>query len=106
MNKILLFILFATLIFLSVDKSFALTYSESDSGDLNPGIHVGTLDLGTNSVSGILHLDDTVDPMDTDFDFFRFTVGSGMVLTSIIFDFSTTYTNAPGGPSGAAPGYR
>ncbi|NOX34770.1 MAG: PEP-CTERM sorting domain-containing protein [Deltaproteobacteria bacterium] len=95
MKKVLFSMLLFVLILVLVGNSFALTYSESVSGDL--WADIGTLDLGTNTVSGSFYYDSAPSPADLDMDWFNFTVDSGMMLTSLTMDFSAIFNNPTGG---------
>lgn len=99
MKKIVLFIVLS--LFLACN-CFAVTYVESISGDLsytgsdsagNPTYtDIGILDLGVNTVSGHFFFDGAAIDL-FDFDSFDFTVASGMRLTSVFMEYSTTYVD-------------
>lgn len=98
MKKVVL-LMFVVLSMIWTCNCFAVTYNESISGDLAFTGHdssgnvtytdIGLLDLGVNTVSGHFFFDDNT----YDFDSFDFTVASGMKLTSVFMEYSTTYVD-------------
>ena len=71
-----------------VANCYALSYSEpSDLGGLN----IGSLDLGSNTVSGSMFFNSNANPSVNDQDGFDFNIDSGSILNSISFAYQTTY---------------
>jgi PEP-CTERM motif-containing protein len=71
-----------------------VAYSEAISGDLAgaaPGTHVGTLDVGLNTIQGQFCFNATAAcPGGSDADSFRFDLPSGLALEDATFSFVTT----------------
>ena len=85
-----------------------MTYNENLSGDYNENLSgdltwlgndnagngsytdIGTFDLGVNTISGHFFFDSAANDQ-YDFDPFVFTIASGMKLSSIFIEYSTTY---------------
>ena len=83
-------IFFAALGFLAclATPTVAITYSEVLDGELS-GQNIGTLDIGTNTISGI----ETLNAATLGNDIFSFSVATGTKITGVTYQFQPTFNN-------------
>ena len=91
MRNTLFLVLIIALIIGMTGNSFALSYSESVDGDLLATTNIGSIELGTNTVSGQMYYNASNTQAVGDFDSFLFTIGSGLQLTSVDLSFVIRY---------------
>jgi hypothetical protein len=75
-----------------------ITFNEGASGDLpdsGPPTHVGTVDVGANTVSGTATFVATIAGSVINHDAFAFDVPAGLALTDILFDWVLTPIEGP-----------